>query len=82
MIRVPHVLISNLNLGKKVVKRLVVAHPANVQYIQYDPKKGQMDIKYANGDVVHYSDTDGENDVEKHFESLVYQFKDTKEDRI
>lgn len=50
MIRVPHVLISNLNIGKKAVKRLVVAHPMNVQY---DPKKGQMDIKYANGDVVH-----------------------------
>lgn len=78
MIRVPHILIPNLNLGKKVVKRLVIAHPANVQHIQYDPKKNQMEIKYINGDEEHYTD----EDIEKCFESLVYQVKDTKEDRI
>ena len=76
---VPHVLIRELSLryARKTVSRLLVAHPASVQYIDHYPEEGRVCIRYTTGQEVCVDDTNKEY-MKEMFDSLVDQIKQEK----
>jgi hypothetical protein len=77
MIRIPHVYIPKLLLRhqNKTVSRLVVVHPRSVQYVQHDPEKLEVRIRYVSGDEMAFEDPN----AKEIFDKLVYQIKDASD---
>jgi hypothetical protein len=77
MIRVPQLYIPKLILRhqNKTVSRLIVVHPRSVQYVQHDPDKSEVRIRYVSGDEMAIED---QNSKEM-FDKLVYQIKDASD---
>jgi hypothetical protein len=77
MIRIPHVYIPKLLLRNqnKTVSRLVVVHPRSVQYVQHDPDKSEVRIRYVSGDEMAFEDSNSK----EIFDKLVYQIKDASD---
>lgn len=75
MMRIPSVYIPNLFLRhqNKTVNRLVVVHPASVQYVQHDPKTTELRIRYISGDEMSIHDKEHPEITKKMFDSLVEQ---------
>lgn len=78
MFRIPHIFVPKLTLNHKTqtVKRLVIAHPKSVQYIQYNSDDSELRIRYITGEeqTIQYK-TDPEY-IHKLFDDLVFQIKD------
>jgi hypothetical protein len=81
MIRIPHVFISKLFLTHKNhnVKRLIVAHPRSVQYVQHDPDNAELCIRYVTGEQMVIKDKQDPANINKLFDDLVFQIKDTSD---
>ena len=81
MIRIPHVFIPKLFAPHKNhnVKRLIVAHPKSVQYVQHDPEAAELCIKYVTGEEMVVRDKADPAYVQKLFDDLVFQIKDTSD---
>lgn len=77
MIRIPHLYIPKLLLRhqNKTVSRLVVVHPRSVQYVQHDPDKSEVRIRYVSGDEMAFED----QNAKEIFDKLVYQIKDASD---
>lgn len=81
MIRIPHVYIPKLFVPTKnhSVKRLVIAHPKSVQYIQYDTECSELCIRYVTGQETVVRDKQDPAYIQKMFDDLVFQIKDTSD---
>lgn len=77
MIRVPQLYIPKLILRhqNKTVSRLIVVHPRSVQYVQHDPDKSEVRIRYVSGDEMAIEDQNSK----EIFDKLVYQIKDASD---
>ena len=77
MIRVPQLYIPKLILRhqNKTVSRLIVVHPRSVQYVQHDPDKSEVRIRYVSGDEMAVEDQNSK----EIFDKLVYQIKDASD---
>lgn len=81
MIRIPHVYIPKLLLRNqnKTVSRLVVVHPRSVQYVQHDPDKSEVRIRYISGDEMAIEDKEDPAKMKEMFDNIVYQIKDASD---
>ena len=64
------------SLKRSTVTRMLVAHPASVQYIDHYPEDGNFCIRYTSGQQVCIHDPDKEK-IKKMVDDLVDQLKQT-----
>jgi hypothetical protein len=77
MIRIPHLLIPKLVVRplKSTVSRLVVCHPASVQFVQHEPTTSGLRIRYVSGEEVVINDAENPEIIKKMFDDIVDQVR-------